>query len=57
MTHILVIWTFVGFIYSPSSYERQEKYDWRSIGEFKTKKACETGGKKLARKFECLPTN
>ena len=56
MTHILVIWTFVGFVYAPSSYERMEKYDWRPIGQFETKTACDEGGKQLAAKFKCLPT-
>lgn len=53
MTYILVIWTLVGFA-TPHASPAVEKYDWRSLGEFRTslsdepaKQMCENAAREL----------
>lgn len=58
MTHILVIWTIVGYAGTQSSTWRE--YDWRPIGEFKSAAACVHAGRSLGKRdaeFRCLPTD
>ena len=55
MATILVIWTLVG--YAGTQFSTWEKYDWRPIGDFESRKACERAAADLglkAERFRCI---
>jgi hypothetical protein len=56
MTHILVIWTIVGF--AGTQFTTHKEHDWRPIGEFKSEQSCQAAGLVMSIKpanFRCLP--
>ena len=55
MTHILMIWTLVGFAGTNSS--TYKVYDWRPLGEFATQQRCEEAARQLVidpKNFRCV---
>ena len=57
MSHILMIWTIVGFAGTQTS--TYKVHDWRSLGVFSTQQQCEEAARQLVinpKNFRCVKT-